>query len=103
MNLSLQSLWMHITIGVFGDQELAKKLGKKGTTNDIAIYNHGSSEGVFTYVCPNSDKIQPLLQALNMIDLPVIVVNNLTKEIGEAIIDFLEWLIFPSYSFRKKY
>ncbi len=77
---------MHITIGVFGDQEFAKKLGKKGTTNDIAIYNHGSSEGVFTYVCPNSDKIQPLLQALNMIDLPVIVVNSLTKEIGEAII-----------------
>jgi selenocysteine-specific translation elongation factor len=77
---------MHITIGVFGDQELAKKLGKKGTTNDIAIYNHGSSEGVFTYVCPNSDKIQPLLQSLNMIDLPVIVVNSLTKEIGETII-----------------
>jgi len=77
---------MHITIGVFGDQELAKKLGKKGTTNDIAIYNHGSSEGVFTYVCPNSDKIQPLLQSLNMIDLPVLVVNKLTKEIGEMII-----------------
>ena len=77
---------MHITIGIFGSQELAKKLGKKGTTNDIAIYNHSSSEGVFTYACPNSEKIQPLLQTLNMIDLPVLVVNELTKEIGETII-----------------
>jgi len=77
---------MHITVGVFGDQELAKKLGKKGTNNDIAIYNHSSSEGVFTYVCPNSDKIQPLLQVLNMIDFPVLVVSKLTKEIGEMII-----------------
>lgn len=77
---------MHVTIGIFGSQELAKKLGKKGTTNDIAIYNHSSSEGVFTYVCPNSEKIQPLLQALNMIDLPVLVVNELTKEMGETII-----------------
>ncbi|MFH0928952.1 MAG: hypothetical protein V1818_01185 [Candidatus Aenigmatarchaeota archaeon] len=77
---------MHLTVGIFGDQELAKKLGKKGTTNDIAIFNHGSSDGVFTYVCPNSEKIQPLLQVLNMIDIPVLVVKELTKEIGETII-----------------
>jgi selenocysteine-specific elongation factor len=77
---------MHLTIGVFGDQEVAKRLGKKGTTNDIAIFNHSSSEGVFTYVCPNSEKIQSLLQVLNMIDVPILVLNNLTKEIGEIII-----------------
>lgn len=81
---------MHLTIGVFGDQELAKKLGKKGTTNDIAIYNHSSSEGVFTYICPNSEKVQPLLQVLNMIDIPVLVVKSLTKEIGEMIIGINE-------------
>ena len=77
---------MHLTIGVFGDQELAKRLGKKGTTNDISIFNHSSSEGVFTYVCPNSDKIQPLLQSLNMVDVPILVANSLTKEIGEIIV-----------------
>lgn len=77
---------MHLTVGVFGDQELAKRLGKKGTTNDIAIFNHSSSEGIFTYACPNSEKIQPLLQVLNMIDVPIIVANSLTKEIGEMIV-----------------
>jgi len=77
---------MHLTAGVFGDQELAKRLGKKGTTNDISIFNHSSSEGVFTYVCTNSEKIQPLLQVLNMIDVPILVANSLTKEIGEMIV-----------------
>jgi selenocysteine-specific translation elongation factor len=77
---------MHLTIGVFGDQELAKKMGKSDTTNDIAFYNHGSSEGIFTFVCPNSEKIQSLLQVLNIIDLPIIVVKEMTKEIGEVMI-----------------
>lgn len=77
---------MHLTVGIFGDQELAKRLGKKGTANDIAMFNHGSSEGVFTYVCPNSEKVQPLMQVLNMIDVPVLVANSLTKEIGEMIV-----------------
>jgi len=79
---------MHLTIGIFGDQdqELARRLGKKGTTNDIAIFNHSSSEGVLTYVCPNSEKVQPLLQVLNMIDVPILVANKLTKEVGEMII-----------------
>ena len=77
---------MHLTIGVFGDNELAGRLGKKGTVNDIVIFNHSSSEGVMTYVCPNSEKIQPLLQVLNMIDVPILVADKLTKEIGEMIV-----------------
>jgi selenocysteine-specific translation elongation factor len=81
---------MHVTIGIFGDYDLAKKLGKKDTINDIAIYSHNSSEGIFTYIHPNSEKIQPLLQVLNMIDLPVLVINSLTKEIGEMIVGINE-------------
>lgn len=81
---------MHITVGIFGNHEaaleMAKKLGKKGTENDLSIYNHASSEGVFTYVCSNSDKLQPLLQAMSMADLPVLIVKELTKEVGEVII-----------------
>lgn len=82
---------MHLTVGIFGDIELAKRLGKKGTENDIAIFNHASSEGVFTYVSPNSDKIQSLLQSIAMIDIPVIVAKELTKEIGEMIIAINEF------------
>ena len=77
---------MHFTVGVFGNNEVAKKLAKVGTTNDIAIYNHASSEGVLTYACPNSEKVQPLLQTIGMIDFPVIVFSQITKEFGEQVV-----------------
>ncbi len=78
----------HLTIGIFGDKESMKKLGKQGTVNDIMMYNHASSEGVFVYVAPNSqeNKIQTLLQVVNMIDVPVIVSETVTKELAEQII-----------------
>jgi selenocysteine-specific translation elongation factor len=76
----------HITAGIFGSPELAKKLAKAGTTNDIAIYNHASSEGVLTLVHPASDKLQPLLQCVNMIDFPIIVFKELTKEFAEQMV-----------------
>lgn len=81
----------HATIGVFGNAGFAKKLGKQGTVNDIAIYNHGSSEGVFTYVTVNSDKIQPLLQVINMIDIPVLAISELNATVGEQIVAVSEF------------
>ncbi|HLC58976.1 MAG TPA: EF-Tu/IF-2/RF-3 family GTPase [archaeon] len=77
---------LHLTVGVFGDTRFASHLGKLGTTNDIAIYHHSSSEAVLTIVHPASEKVQPLLQSINMIDVPILVVDQLTKEVGEAII-----------------
>jgi hypothetical protein len=40
---------MHINIGIFGDQEVAKRLGKK-TLLTILRYSHSSSEGVYTFI-----------------------------------------------------
>ena len=86
---------LHLTAGIFGNQEfaasLAKKIAKPGTVNDIAIYNHGSSEGVFTYVAVNSDKIQSLLQAINMIDVPIIAINELNAAVADQIIAISEF------------
>jgi selenocysteine-specific translation elongation factor len=76
----------NLTIGIFGDKDFAKTLGKKGTSNDMELFNHGSANSMFTYVTINSDKIQPLLQILNMIDIPILIINEITKEIGELII-----------------
>ena len=75
-----------LNVGIFGDNAFADTFGKKGTTNDIAIRNHKSSEGTFIYVHPDSDKIQSLMQSLNMIDIPVIVADRLTAELGEIMI-----------------
>ncbi len=76
----------HLTIGIFGSPELAKKMAKSGTINDLAIYSHASSEGVFTYVYPASEKLQPLLQCVHMIDFPIVVFKEVTKELGEQIV-----------------
>jgi selenocysteine-specific translation elongation factor len=72
---------MHLTVGVFGDPELAKRLGKQGTINDIALYNHGSGGDVITFAAPNSaeNRIQPLLQVLGMIDVPVVACPDPAK------------------------
>ncbi len=76
----------NLTVGIFGDRDFAKEMGKKGTANDIELYNHGSSNSMFTYATPNSEKIQSLLQVLNMIDLPVLIINEINQEIGELMI-----------------
>lgn len=75
-----------LTIGVFGNREFINELGKKGTVNDIAIHHHSDSEHNFTFVTPNSEKIQPLLQALQMIDVPILVIDELNAQIGEEIV-----------------
>lgn len=86
---------LHLTVGIFGNPEfaenIAKKLGKQGTKNDIGIYNHGSSEGVLTYITVNSEKIQPLLQAINMVDVPVIAISELNPYVGEQIVTLGEF------------
>ncbi len=77
---------MHLTIGAFGATEFVKKLAKAGTINDIAIHNHASSEGVLTYACAASDKVQTLLQVVGMSDFPVIWLSSLTAAIGEQMV-----------------
>src|SRR3989338_11167471 len=88
---------MHLSIGIFGNNEFMKKLGKQGTINDIMIYNHASSEGVFSFLAPNSpeNKIQSILQVINIIDIPIIVSDSITKELAEQII-FLD-----AFGFKK--
>src|SRR3989338_533455 len=76
---------MHLAIGVFGDLEFFRKFGKQGTENDLLIRNQADSGNVVTYVAPNSEKIQPVLQAAAMADYPVVVVNDITPEIGEVL------------------
>lgn len=87
---------MQLTIGIFGNIDFIKKLGKHGTINDIMIYNHASSDGVFTFVSPvSSEKIQPLLQVINMIDVPVIVSEEITKELAEQL------MVIDAFGFEK--
>lgn len=76
----------HLTIGVFGDAALAKKMGKQGTTNDILLTHHADSERIWTFASPNSPEIKPLLQVVQLIDVPVVAADAVTRELAEQLV-----------------
>lgn len=73
---------------VLGDQTIAAKLGKKGTTTDMTIYDKKEANVIRTYTTPSGfpDKIQPLLQTINLAEYVIFHVNTLDKFTGEQII-----------------
>ena len=73
---------------VLGDQELASKFGKKGTATDMTMYDKKESGAIRTWTVPNGfpEKIQPLLQTINLAEYVIFHVNKLDKFTGEQIV-----------------
>jgi selenocysteine-specific translation elongation factor len=73
---------------VLGDQKIAEKFGKKGTSTDMTMYDKKESGAIRTWVCPNGfpEKIQPLLQAINMSEYVILNIDKLDRFAGEQII-----------------
>ena len=77
-----------INFVLLGDQSIAPQLGKKGTVTDIAIYDRKTSEVVFTWTIPVMfpEKIQSLIQAVNIAEYAILNVTGLDRYLGEQII-----------------
>ena len=73
---------------VLGDPSIAAGMGKKGTSTDLTIYDRKSSDTVATWTVPGTypDKIQPLLQAINMAEYAIINATKLDRFLGEQIL-----------------
>lgn len=73
---------------VLGKQDVAAEFGKKGTVTDISLYDRKESDIIKTWVTPNGfpEKIQPLLQAINLAEFVIFFVDKLDKFTGEQII-----------------
>ena len=71
-----------------GKQDVAAEYGKKGTVTDISLYDRKESDVIKTWVTPNGfpEKIQPLLQAINLAEHVIFFVDKLDKFTGEQII-----------------
>ena len=71
-----------------GKQEIASDFGKKGTVTDISLYDRKESDIIKTWVTPSGfpEKIQPLLQAINLAEFVIFFVDKLDKFTGEQII-----------------
>ena len=77
-----------INFVVLGKQDIAAEFGKKGTVTDISLYDRKESDVIKTWVAPNGfpEKIQPLLQAINLAEFVIFFVDKLDKFTGEQII-----------------
>jgi selenocysteine-specific translation elongation factor len=94
-----------INFVILGDyNSLAGELGKKGTTTDIAIYDRKTSDAIYTWSAPVTfpEKIQSLMQAVNIAEYAILNVTKIDKYLGEIIIaldslNFKDGLILHSY------
>lgn len=94
-----------INFVLLGDQSIAGQLGKKGTVTDIAIHDRKTAEIVFTWTIPVMfpEKIQSLIQAVNIAEYAILNVTSLDKYLGEQIIaldsaGITEGFVLHSYS-----
>ena len=73
---------------MLGKQDIATEFGKKGTVTDISLYDRKESDIIKTWVTPSGfpEKIQPLLQAINLAEFVIFFVDKLDKFTGEQII-----------------
>lgn len=77
---------------------------KNGTTTDISIYDRKIDDVIYTYAIPITfpDKIQPLIQAINLGQYAILSVTNVDRYLGEQIIaldslNFTDGFILHSY------
>jgi selenocysteine-specific translation elongation factor len=73
---------------LLGGPDLARELGKKGTTSDISIYDRKEGNTITTWCIPLTypDKIQSLVVAINIAEYAILNVSRLDKYLGEQII-----------------
>ena len=69
-----------INFVVLGEQTIVNDFGKKGTVTDLTVYDRKESDIIRTWVVPNGfpEKIQPLLQALNISEYVIFMLHHLT-------------------------
>ena len=77
-----------INFVMLGEQKIANDFGKKGTTTDLTLYDKKESDIIRTGNVPNGfpEKIQPLLQAINIAEYVIFYVASLDRYVGEQIV-----------------
>jgi selenocysteine-specific translation elongation factor len=77
-----------INFVVLGDHTIASQFGKKGTTTDMTMYDKKEAGTIRTWTVPNGfpEKIQPLLQTINLAEYVIFHVNKLDRFTGEQIV-----------------
>lgn len=79
-----------INFVIVGDyyHQIAAELGKKGTSTDLSIYDRKTQDTIYTWTVPITfpDKIQSLMQAVNIAEYAILNVTKLDKYLGEQVL-----------------
>ncbi|HJT48097.1 MAG TPA: EF-Tu/IF-2/RF-3 family GTPase [Nitrososphaeraceae archaeon] len=79
-----------INFVIVGDcyHQIAAELGKRGTTTDLSIYDRKTQNIIYTWTIPVTfpDKIQSLMQAINIAEYAILNVTKLDKYLGEQVL-----------------
>lgn len=77
-----------VNFSLLANQKIADALGKKGTQSDITLYDRKEQGTIRTWVRPHGfpDKIQPLMQAINLGEYAILHLDALDRFAGEQIL-----------------
>jgi len=84
--------------------EIATELGKKGTSTDLSIYDRKTQDAIYTWTIAITfpEKIQSLMQAVNIAEYAVLNVTKIDKYLGEQVlaldaVNMTEGFVLHSY------
>lgn len=78
----------NLNIAFLGPADLAKELGKKGTSTDITFYNMKKGDVTITVIEPSRypEKLSSLFYTASLADLAILVIDALSAKLGEIIL-----------------
>ena len=77
-----------VNFAFLGGEDVASTLGKVGTRTDLILYDRKETGTIRTWVIPGGfpEKIQPLLQAVNLGEYAILHIDTLDRFAGEQIL-----------------
>lgn len=78
-----------VGVGLLGDfKDVGKNLGKKGTSSDITLYNYKQGKDSVFFIEPTKypEKIQSLIYTINMMDYPLVFIEEIKGELAETLL-----------------
>lgn len=77
-----------VTLGVLGNLDYARELGKKGTESDVQLVTFKEGDTHVSMIVPfrHPEKIHALSYAVNSGDAVLIVVKEMNRDLGESIL-----------------
>ncbi|PWR69960.1 EF-Tu/IF-2/RF-3 family GTPase [Methanospirillum lacunae] len=79
----------NLNIVIIGPEDFGKEIGKKGTSTDITFYNLKKGEATLTLIEPSRypEKLSSLFYAVSLADVAVVVIDKVTAQLGECILE----------------